>query len=346
MKPFDLEQYPHRRFNPLTEEWVLVSPNRTKRPWQGQSESEATPALLAHDPKCYLCAGNTRSDGATNPAYQDVYIFTNDFSALLEDAPIGTVTDHPLFQAKSERGKCRVVCFSPRHDLTIAELENAAVEKVIRAWIDEYKTLGALDYINHVQIFENKGSMMGCSNPHPHGQIWAQESIPNESLKKMVSQKKYWEKNQRSLLTDYLKEELHQNTRVIFENTSFAAIVPYWAIWPFETILIPKRAVTAISELSDAEIKDFADAYQRMAILFDKLFETAAPYSAGIHQAPTDGTAHPYYQMHMVFYPPLLRSATVKKFMVGYEMLGEPQRDLTPETCAKMLKKLPTVRYK
>ena len=343
---FHPESHPHRRFNPLTEEWVLVSPHRTQRPWQGQSESTEPEKKLSYDSQCYLCPGNARNAGALNPAYEDVFVFTNDFSALQEETPAGTKSPHPLFLAKSEKGKCRVICFSPRHDLTIAELDTPVIEKVIDTWVSEYKTLGALDYINHVQIFENKGAMMGCSNPHPHGQIWAQESIPMIPLKKQQSQKKYWDQFSRSMLCDYLSEELKQKTRVLFETDHFAAVVPYWAVWPFETMIIPKRQVSNISELTTDEKKDWAMAYKKVAISYDNLFETTAPYSAGIHQAPTDGGSHPYWQMHMVFYPPLLRSATVKKFMVGYEMLAEPQRDLTPEKCAEMLKALSPIRYR
>jgi UDPglucose--hexose-1-phosphate uridylyltransferase len=316
-----------------------------QRPWQGQTENLESRVLPKHDPLCYLCAGNSRSGGSVNPDYSGVFIFNNDYPALLSETAAASMGDGGLFQAQSERGVCRVVCFSPRHDLTVAELDVSAIEDVIRAWGAEYEALGKMDFINHVQIFENKGSMMGCSNPHPHGQIWAQESIPNEPLKKLKSQREYFVKNNSLLLRNYLDEELQRKDRIVFENNSFVSLVPFWATWPFETILIPKKSRAHLNEMEAEEISDLAVAYQRTAILYDNLFQSSAPYSAGIHQAPTDGKDHSYYQMHMVFYPPLLRSASIKKFMVGYEMLGEAQRDLTAEYCAKVLRELPAVRY-
>lgn len=334
------QDYPHRRYNPLTDSWVLVSPHRSKRPWQGQVEQLPPDNRPAYEPGCYLCPGNTRANGEQNPDYTGVFVFDNDFSALLPDVPGSGLRsdDSPFFRARPERGLARVVCFSPRHDLTIPEMDVAAIRQVVDAWVAEYEALGARPYIRYVQIFENKGAVMGCSNPHPHGQIWAQASIPDEPLKKQRAQLKYWKKHGRTLLTDYLLAELSKNERLLFENEHFAALVPFWAVWPFEAMIVPKRAMPRITDLTDAEKDALADAYRRLTIRYDNLFQTSFPYSAGIHQAPTDGKPHPEWHWHLVFYPPLLRSATVKKFMVGYEMLANPQRDITPERAAEMLK--------
>lgn len=336
-----MNDYPHRRYNPLTDSWVLVSPHRAKRPWQGQVEKLPAETRPAHDPECYLCAGNIRAGGVQNPDYQDVYVFDNDFSALLPVKPSEAFarTDNSIFfQAKPERGLARVICFSPRHDLTMAGMTTPEIRKVVDAWVQEYQDLGAKDFIHYVQIFENKGAIMGCSNPHPHGQIWAQESIPDEPLKKQNAQRQYWEKHGTTLLGDYLSAELEKKERILFENAGFVALVPFWAVWPFEAMVIPKRAMSSIVQLSDPEKTELADAYRQLAAMYDRLFQTSFPYSSGIHQSPTDGQPHPEWHFHLVFYPPLLRSATVKKFMVGYEMLANPQRDITPERAAEMLR--------
>lgn len=342
----DFTENPHRRYNPLTQEWVLVSPHRAKRPWQGQTEKKADDKRASYDPECYLCPGNKRAaGGATNDKYEDTFVFTNDFSALLEDTPKGEY-NNGLLKAEAERGLARVICFSSDHSLTVPEMDVKDIRKVVDVWASEYKTLGAKDFINHVQIFENKGAVMGCSNPHPHGQIWAQSSIPVEVNKELVSQKEYFASNGKTLLEDYLEQELEAQERIVVENDTFVALVPFWAIWPFETMILPKRPVQNITQLSDAEKNDFADIYKKLTCKYDNMFEVSFPYSAGIHQAPTDGEEHPEWYMHMHFYPPLLRSASVKKFMVGYEMMANAQRDITAEQSAARLKELSLVHYK
>lgn len=343
---FDKSEHPHRRYNPLLNEWILVSPQRAKRPWQGQKESIVTNELPEHDANCYLCAGNTRANGLTNPNYEDCYVFDNDFAALLIDEVTNIEKQSTFFKSEPEQGINKVICFSPKHNLTLAEMQPNEIEKVIETWQKEYKTLGEIPYINYVQIFENKGSVMGCSNPHPHGQIWAQSSLPTQVAKTQENLLNYYKENQETLLGAYYREELGVKERIVVENESFLALVPFWATWPYETMIISKRNAQKITELSKKEVEDFASIIKIITVKYDNLFETPFPYSAGIHQAPTDGLNHPEWHLHMHFYPPLLRSASVKKFMVGYEMLGEAQRDITPEQSAKILSELPIIHYK
>ncbi len=346
MKHPEVSHIPHRRKNILTGEWVLVSPHRTNRPWQGEISPSTNEKRQSYVSDCYLCPGNKRANGALNPQYTGTFVFTNDFSALLEDVPSVKLNRNTLLSMKPERGICRVVNFSPRHDLTLAEMQENEIEEVIAAWQREFSSLGSRPQINYVQIFENKGSLMGNSNPHPHGQIWAQESIPMEPLKESKQFKSYYMKKKRSLLADYLKLELQIKERIVYENNSFAVLVPFWAVWPYETIVISKRRMPHILQLKETEKKDFANAISVVTIKYDNLFKTSFPYSSGLHQAPTDGKNHSEWHFHMHFYPPLLRSASIKKFMVGYEMLAEPQRDITPEYSAEVLRSLSIVHYK
>ncbi|MBP0904021.1 UDP-glucose--hexose-1-phosphate uridylyltransferase [Mariniflexile gromovii] len=335
----DLQDYSHKRYNILTGEWVLVSPHRAKRPWQGQNEAVSNETRPTHDPSCYLCAGNTRINGEINPNYEDVFVFTNDFAALQTDSKTFQVEDG-LLLAQSEQGICKVICFSPDHSKSLADMQPSEIEKVVFAWQREYKELAANKLINYVQIFENKGAVMGCSNPHPHGQIWSQTSLPNEVDKKDKHQLAYYNKNKSSLLGDYLNQELSKKERIIFENDAFVVLVPFWAVWPFEAMIVPKRQQSNILELKDNESFLFAEAISVLTKAYDKLFNTSFPYSSGIHQAPTNGEDNSHWHWHMSFYPPLLRSATVKKFMVGYEMFGSPQRDITAEIACNKLKEL------
>ena len=347
MKKFDVHEDPHRRYNPLINEWVLVSPHRAKRPWQGQNETVGNVKMPEYDPECYLCPGNVRANGEVNPQYSSSFVFENDFAALKqEEIEFKESKEATFFKAKPERGISKVVCFSPKHNITLPEMDLPTIEEIIRTWQREYTDLGNVDYINYVQIFENKGSVMGCSNPHPHGQIWAQSSIPTQVEKTQNSLKAYFDKNSSNLLLDYLKKEIEAKERIVIENKNFVALVPFWAIWPFETMIICKRHITKITDFTANEIEDYASILKFLTIKYDNLFETSFPYSSGIHQAPTDGEPHPEWQFHMHFYPPLLRSASVKKFMVGYEMMGESQRDITPEKSAQMLRDLSDVHYK
>lgn len=321
---------PHRRYNALTGEWVLVSPHRTARPWQGKREETAANARPQYDPQCYLCPGNKRAGDATNPQYDGVFVFQNDFAALLKTDERG-VESSGLLHAEQVSGECRVICFSPRHDLTLPQMDEGDILKVINMWAEQYSEL--VSRYRWVQIFENKGALMGCSNPHPHGQIWASSSLPNEPFKEEIHQKKYFDEKNSPLLVDYLKQELENGERVIAHNEHWAALVPWWAIWPFEMILIPKRHVKILPELSRDEKKSLASILKKILSAYDAIFETSFPYSMGWH-----GDNFDHWQLHAHFYPPLLRSATVKKFLVGYEMLGEVQRDITPEVAAERIR--------
>lgn len=343
---FNSNEHPHRRHNPLLDEWILVSPHRAKRPWQGQKEAVISEILPEHDATCYLCSGNLRSNGEKNPDYEACYVFDNDFPALLQNDIVFENNNASLFQIKPEKGLNKVICFSPKHNVTLAEMEVSEIENVIKTWKEEYINLGSKDYINYVQIFENKGSVMGCSNPHPHGQIWAQSSLPTQIEKTQKSLQAYFEKHNKSLLEDYVNQELQLKERIVIENEHFVVLVPFWATWPFETMIVSKRHFGNLIGLTAKESLAFAEAIKGITVKYDNLFETSFPYSAGIHQAPTDRVSHPEWHLHMHFYPPLLRSASVKKFMVGYEMLGEAQRDISPEKSAEMLRNLPNTHYK
>ncbi len=334
---------PHRRFNPLTDEWVLVSPQRAARPWQGAQETVAPDNRPAYDPTCYLCPGNARTSGVHNPDYLGTYVFDNDFAALLpptETAEPNETAPHPLLRKQSESGVCRVICFSPRHDLTLAQMETDAIAGIVRTWIDQCKELGARDDIGYVQVFENKGAAMGCSNPHPHGQIWATRHVPTLPAKETETQAAYLQQNNKPLLLDYAAlEQTGDKSRVVWENETWMVVVPFWAVWPFETLVLPKS--THLPRLTDADpahIAGLADTLANLTRRYDRVFNTSFPYSMGVHQAPFDNQAHDEWQNHLHFYPPLLRSATGRKFLVGYEMLAQPQRDLTPEQAADRLR--------
>jgi UDPglucose--hexose-1-phosphate uridylyltransferase len=336
----DWKQDPHRRYNPLTGEWVLVSPHRTQRPWQGQVETAGAAAQSDYDPKCYLCPGNERAGGIHNPSYTSTFVFDNDFAALKPDTPPGRFEQAGLLVAETVPGICRVVCFSPRHNLTIANMEPADLRLVVDEWVRQYVELGARDLIQYVQVFENRGEMMGASNPHPHCQIWSSSSVPNEVMREQDAQLAWSAARGSCLLCDYAKLEIEEGSRVVEQNGNFLTVVPFWAVWPFETMVISKRHLSSMDQLSDAERDALADILKRTTARYDRLFQVSFPYSMGFHQRPTDGEAHAEWHFHAHFYPPLLRSATVRKFLVGYEMLGMPQRDITPESAAERLRAL------
>lgn len=341
---FEPTEHPHRRYNPLTDQWVLVSPHRAKRPWQGQQEKVAEDEKPAHDPSCYLCPGNKRITGEQNPNYQKPFVFKNDFSALLEDTPNPEKTTDPLFQISKAQGESRVICFSPDHSKTLPLLTVSEIADVVQVWQEQLAELGKK--YQWVQIFENKGAAMGCSNPHPHGQIWANSFLPNEVAREDQTQRAYFEKHGSVMLVDYAQRELALKERIVVETAHWLAVVPYWAVWPFETLLLPKVQVKRLTELNEAQSQDLALALKKLTTKYDNLFETSFPYSMGFHAAPFNGQNNDHWQVHAHFYPPLLRSATVRKFMVGYEMLGESQRDLTAEQAAERLRTLSEVHYK
>lgn len=343
---FRAEEHPHRRRNLLTGDWILVSPHRTRRPWQGQTEKPMPEEKPIHDPDCYLCPGNERAGGKRNPDYDSTFVFTNDFAALLPNTPGTDREESRFFQREAERGTCRVICFSPRHDLTLGEMEVDEIRRVVELWAEQAEELGSSDSIGYVQIFENRGAMMGSSNPHPHGQIWANQRVPTIPALEDREQRLYFERQGRPLLVDYLEAEKEAGERIVIENENWVAVVPYWALWPFETLLLPRSHRLDLSELSKAEQGDLASILKRLLTRYDNLFEISFPYSMGWHGQPSDGGRYPHWQLHAHFYPPLLRSATVKKFMVGYEMLATPQRDITAEQAAERLREQSEIHFR
>ncbi|KAI9245561.1 galactose-1-phosphate uridylyltransferase [Phascolomyces articulosus] len=345
---FDYSSHSHRRYNPLTRAWILCSPHRNQRPWQGQKEKVNQEDRPHYDSQCYLCPGNKRAHGDINPNYTSTFCFMNDFAAVQDDQPSSTSDDEQddLLRIQGVRGECHVICFSPRHDLTMAEMTTDDIVKIIYQWIKCYRDMASKDFIRYVQIFENKGQAMGCSNPHPHGQLWCLERTPVEPQREFDSLIAYREIHHgHCLLCDYAKREIKEQTRIVVENDTFLCVVPFWAVWPFEVLLLPKDHVTCLPQLSSRQIDDLADALRRITCRYDNLFQCPFPYSMGIHQAPVRQN-HDYAHLHFHFYPPLLRSATIRKFLVGFEMLAEPQRDLTPEQAANQLRACSEIHYK
>ena len=341
----EFRETPHRRWNPLLREWVLVSPHRSQRPWLGQVAKPAASPQIEYDPECYLCPGNARSQGLRNPVYRTTFVFDNDFPALLPDVHEGKCEKDGLIVARTERGICRVVCFSPRHDLTIPRMKPEEIRAVIDTWAEQYRELGALPWVRHVEIFENRGALMGASNPHPHCQIWANGELPNLPEREQSAMSEYRQVHDTCLLCAYLRLELASGERIVCENEGFVALAPYWAGWPFETLVLSRRHFSSFAGLNEKEKNDLADILRRLTIRYDNLFETAFPYSMGFHQQPTDQMEHPEWHFHAHYFPPLLRSATVQKFMVGYELLAGPQRDITVESAAARLRNMPETHY-
>ena len=337
---------PHVRFNPLRGEWVLVSPHRNARPWQGQVEQPQRDDTPPYDPACYLCPGVARAGGAVNPCYDSTFVFDNDFPALLPGTPQDEDREAGLLIARGEPGRCRVVCFSPRHDLTLSRLDRPSLRRVVDTWIEEFRALGTDPAINYVEIFENRGSAMGASNPHPHGQIWATATIPNEPAREQSTLLDYRTGHARCLLCDYVRLELERSERLVCENDGFVAVVPFWAVWPFEILVLSRRHAGSLEDLAGSERDALSDILKRVTTRYDNIFQTAFPYSMGFHQAPCDGAPHDEWHLHAHFYPPLLRSATVRKFMVGFEMLGSPQRDMTPEDAAACIRGMSEKHYR
>jgi len=342
----EIPKSPHRRYNPLLDEWVLCSPHRLQRPWQGQVEDEVPDTRPRFDPSCYLCPGNTRAGGQKNPDYATTFVFDNDYPALLPESAAPATDGGGLLVSEPATGRCRVICFSPRHDLTLAHMSPSEIRPVVDTWALETEALGRDPAIGYVQVFENKGAMMGCSNPHPHCQVWATSHVPLVPARKLAAQKAWFEREGRDLVGDYLERELAENERIVCRNDHWVALVPWWAVWPFEVMLIPARRVADVPSLVGEERDALAEILQRVSVRYDNLFRTTFPYSMGFHGRPTDGEEHPWWRLHAVYHPPLLRSATVRKFLVGFELTAEPQRDLTAEDAAARLREQSETRYR
>lgn len=328
---------PHRRLNRLTGEWVIVAAHRALRPWRGQIEKTSDAPQLAYDPNCYLCPGNERVGGVRNPNYKSTFVFDNDYPALLPETPIAFLDDRDLLIARSEAGVCRVVCFSPRHDLSIPQMDQTAITKLVDTWCEQDRQLAALPSIRYVQIFENRGAMMGASNPHPHCQIWASASIPNEISKEDTSQRVYFDKHRSCLLCDYVAAE-KDSERLVFRNSGFVAFVPFWAVWPFEVLIVSNRHISSMNAMESSEREQLADMLQRITRSYDRIFDAPFPYSMGFHQQPSGEADQGAWHLHAHYFPPLLRGATIRKFMAGYELLATPQRDVSPEWAAGLLR--------